>query len=147
MAQCLKPATLIGWHRTAFRCFWRWKSRPVGRPPISAEVRELIRRMAAENPTWGEDRIADELRLKLQIRLSPRTVGKYIRQLLHARGSKDQRWSTFLRNHAQAACITSIDGRMRHESTTRFLRRTGLRIECCSVTRLMICVLPPLREC
>jgi hypothetical protein len=48
----VKPATLIGWHRTAFRCFWRWKSRSVGRPPISAEVRELIRRMAAENPTW-----------------------------------------------------------------------------------------------
>ena len=45
----VKPATLIGWHRAAFRRFWRWKSRPVGRPPISAEVRRLIRRMAAEN--------------------------------------------------------------------------------------------------
>jgi putative transposase len=45
----VKPATLIGWHRAAFRRFWRWKSRPVGRPPVSAEVRRLIRRMAAEN--------------------------------------------------------------------------------------------------
>jgi hypothetical protein len=37
----------------------------------------LIRRLAAENPTWGQQRIADELLLKLQIRLSPRTVAKY----------------------------------------------------------------------
>jgi hypothetical protein len=35
----VKPATLIGWHRAAFRRFWHWKSRPVGRPPVSAEVR------------------------------------------------------------------------------------------------------------
>jgi putative transposase len=61
----VKPATLIGWHRTAFRRFWRWESRPVGRPQVSAEVRRLIRRMAAEHPTWGEERIADELLLKL----------------------------------------------------------------------------------
>jgi putative transposase len=70
----VKPATLIGWHRAAFRRFWRWKSRPVGRPPLAAEVRRLIRQIAAENLTWGEERIADELWLKLQIRLSPRTV-------------------------------------------------------------------------
>jgi hypothetical protein len=76
----VKPATLIGWHRAAFRPFWRWKSRPVGRPPVSAEVRRLIRRMAAENLTWGEERMADELWLKLQIQLSPRTVRKYIGQ-------------------------------------------------------------------
>ena len=74
----VKPATLIGWHRAAFRNSWCLKSRPVGRPQVSAEVRRLIRRMAAENPTWGEERIADELLLKLQIRLSPRTVGKYV---------------------------------------------------------------------
>jgi hypothetical protein len=53
----VKPATLIGWHRAAFRRFWRWKSKPVGRPLVSAEVRRLIRRMAAENLTWGEERI------------------------------------------------------------------------------------------
>ncbi|HEX4167818.1 MAG TPA: hypothetical protein VHZ55_20330 [Bryobacteraceae bacterium] len=96
----VKPATLVGWHRAAFRQFWRWKSRPVGRPPVSADLRRLICRMAAENPTWGEERIADELLLKLQIRVSPRTVGKYINRLPHPRGSQDQRWSTFLRNHA-----------------------------------------------
>ena len=97
----VKPATLIGWHRTAFRRFWRRKSRPVGRPPISADVRQLIRRMALENVTWGEERIADELWLKLQIRVSPRTVRKYIEQAPRPHGSEDQRWATFVRNHAR----------------------------------------------
>jgi hypothetical protein len=98
----VKPATLIGWHRAAFRRFWRWKSRSVGRPQVTTELRKLIRRLAAENPTWGEKRIADELFLKLQIRLSPRTVAKYSKQLPSPRRSRDQRWSTFLKNHAYA---------------------------------------------
>src|SRR5437660_11224068 len=98
----VKPATLIGWHRSAFRLFWRWKSQPVGRPQVTIEVRNLIRRLAAENPTWGEQRIADELLLKLQIRLSPRTVAKYSKQPPRPRGSRDQRWSSFVKNHANA---------------------------------------------
>jgi len=58
--------------------------------------------MAVENPLWGEERIANELLLKLGIRVSPRTVRKYmpVRPPGHPRG--DQRWSTFLRNHAAA---------------------------------------------
>jgi putative transposase len=113
----VKPATLISWHRAAFRRFWRWKSRPVGRPQVSSGLRRLIRRMAAENPTWGEERIADELLLKLQIRISPRTVGKYLKHPPYPRGSKDQRWSTFLRNHAGSivACdfFVSVTARFR----------------------------------
>jgi transposase InsO family protein len=73
--------------------------------------------MAAENPTWGEERIADELLLKLQIRLSARTVGKYAKGLPHPRGSNHQRWSTFIRNHAHelVACdfFVSITARFR----------------------------------
>ncbi len=48
-ALVVRPETLIGWHRASFRLFWRWKSRP-GRPRIPKELRELIRRMAEENP-------------------------------------------------------------------------------------------------
>ena len=59
-----------------FRLLWRRKSRPVGRPRIPKDLRRLIREMAAENPTWGEERIANELNLKLTIQVSPRTVGK-----------------------------------------------------------------------
>src|SRR5262245_50519439 len=73
----VQPATLIRWHRQGFRWFWRWTSRP-GRPPIPAELRALIRRMARENPTWGQERIANELLLKLGLRVSPRTVRKYL---------------------------------------------------------------------
>ena len=49
----VRPETLIRWHRAGWRLLWRWKCRP-GRPPISLELRQLIRRMARENPLWGE---------------------------------------------------------------------------------------------
>ena len=97
----VKPATLIRWHREAFRLFWRWKSKP-GRPAIPAELRTLIRRMARENPLWGEERIADELLLKLGIQVSPRTVRKYMPRSPSGGPRGDQRWSTFLKNHAGA---------------------------------------------
>ena len=74
----VKPDTLIRWHRRGFRLFWRWKSKPVGRPALPKNLQELIRKMAAENPTWGEEHIANELKLKLGIRVSPRTVRKYL---------------------------------------------------------------------
>jgi len=67
------PKTFIGWHGAGFRLFWRWKSRP-GRPRIPAELRALIRAMVRDNPSWGEERIANELLLKLGIQISPRTV-------------------------------------------------------------------------
>src|SRR5580658_10515700 len=50
----VKPETLIRWHRKGFRRFWRWKSRPVGRPRLPKDIQALIRQMARENPTWGE---------------------------------------------------------------------------------------------
>jgi len=69
------PATIVRWHRMGWRIFWRWKCR-AGRPPFPPELRRLILRMATENPLWGEERIANELLVKLGIRVSPRTVGK-----------------------------------------------------------------------
>jgi putative transposase len=48
----VKPATFLKWHRTAFKTFWRWKSRKRGRPPLPENLRELVRRMAHDNPTW-----------------------------------------------------------------------------------------------
>lgn len=56
----VRPGTVVRWHRAGFRLFWRWRSRP-GRPPIPLELRRLIRRMAKENPLWGQERIANEL--------------------------------------------------------------------------------------
>ena len=57
----VKPETLVRWHRKGFRLFWKWKSRSSGRPKIPADVRRLIAEMAMNNPTWGEERIANEL--------------------------------------------------------------------------------------
>jgi hypothetical protein len=98
----VKPETLIRWHLKGFRLFWRWKSRPVGRPRLPKDLRTLIRQMAVENSTWGEERIANELKLKLGIRVSPRTVGKYLAQGPRRIPDPSQRWLTFVRNHAQA---------------------------------------------
>jgi transposase InsO family protein len=100
----VQPETLTRWHRQGFQLFWRWKSRP-GRPPIPADLQALIRRMARENPSWGEERIANELLLKLGLHVSPRTIRKYLPKRLHpGRGKRatTQRWQTFVRNHAQA---------------------------------------------
>jgi hypothetical protein len=69
----VRPETLLRWHRQGWKLFWRLKSRP-GRPPIPSRLQALIRQMARENPSWGQERIANELKLKLGIEVSPRTV-------------------------------------------------------------------------
>ncbi len=97
----VRPETVVRWPRAGWRLFWRYKSRP-GRPQIPLELRQLIARMASDNPLWGEERIANELLVKLGIRVSPRTVRKYMPKRLPGRPRGDQRWSTFLGNHAKA---------------------------------------------
>ena len=97
----VKPATLIGWHRKAFRLFWKCKSRP-GRPHIPLDLRQLIVQMIRENPIWGEERIAHELWLKLGIRVSPRTVRAYWPAGKPWSGPTSQTWSAFVRNYARS---------------------------------------------
>jgi putative transposase len=97
------PETFTRWHRQGFRWFWRWKSKP-GRPALPKDLQALIRRMALDNPTWGQERIANELLLKFGLKVSPRTVRKYMPD--HCVGGSGkrgptQRWSTFIRNHAK----------------------------------------------
>jgi transposase InsO family protein len=94
----VKPETVIAWHRRGFRLYWRWKSRHVqGRPSVSREVIELIRRMSLSNPRWGAPRIHGEL-LKLGFDLSESTVAKY---MVRHRRPPSQSWPTFLTNHAR----------------------------------------------
>jgi putative transposase len=99
----VQPQTFIRWHHQGFRLFWSWASTP-GRPPIPADLQALIRRMARDNPAWGEERITNELLLKLGLRVSPRTARKYMPKRLddgrHHR-MPSQYWRTFVRNHAQ----------------------------------------------
>jgi hypothetical protein len=106
----VQPATILRWHRTGFRMFWRRRSRPGGRPPTCNA--SLIRQVAASNPRWGAERIRGEL-LKLGIRVAKRTVQKYMGRS-KPRGD-GQRWSTFLRNHTTWACdfVQTYDARFR----------------------------------
>src|ERR1035437_4127397 len=84
----VKPETVIKWHRTAFRIFWRWKSQHKGgRPKVSREVINLIKQMANENTQWGVPRIHGEL-LKLGFDISESTVQRY----MHRTGEKNN-WS------------------------------------------------------
>src|SRR5215468_5484910 len=98
----VKPDTLIRWHRKGFRLFWKWKSRPRGRPKVPADLQKLIKEMALNNPTWGEERIGDELLLKIGIRISPRTIRRYMPETPKRPADPKQRWMTFVRNHAKA---------------------------------------------
>jgi hypothetical protein len=78
--------------------FWTWKVRrgQPGRPVISREFRDLIRRMCRENPGWGAPRIHGEL-LKLGIDIGESSVSKY---MVRCRKPPSQSWRTFLENHA-----------------------------------------------
>ena len=70
------PETVVRWHRAAFRMYWMLISRvrgPVGRRPTPKELRKLIFRIVAENPTWGAPRIHGEL-LMLGFDISERTI-------------------------------------------------------------------------
>jgi len=100
----VRPETVVRWHRAGFRRYWRWNSRGRGgRPPISAELRALIRRMSVENVLWGAPRIQGEL-LKLGFAVAQSTVARYMAKNDDPSG---QSWSTFLRNHAPR--ITAMD--------------------------------------
>ncbi|MDH4282651.1 MAG: hypothetical protein OEV36_08375 [Myxococcales bacterium] len=67
----VKPETVVGWHRKGFKLYSTWKSRNRGRrPPIDAEIRTLIRRIARENPTWGAPRIHGDAQARLRGRRS-----------------------------------------------------------------------------
>ena len=101
----VRPETVVAWHRKGFRLLWTWKVRhgQLGRPVISREVRDLIRKMCRENPCWGAPRIHGEL-LKLGIDIGESSVSKY---MVRNRKPPSQTWRTFLENYAQQ--LVSID--------------------------------------
>src|SRR5437762_12520376 len=101
----VKPETVVTWHRAGFRLFWTWKVRhgQPGRPLISREARDPIRKMCQDNPAWGAPRIHGEL-LKLGIDIGESSVSKY---MVRSRKPPSQTWRTFLENHAKQ--LVSID--------------------------------------
>jgi len=103
-AVVFKPETLVRWHRSGFRLYWRCKSRRrVGRPAVPADIRDLIRTISRDNPLWGAPRIHGEL-LKLGIDIAQSTVAKYMSR---RHGPRSPGWQAFLRNHT--AHIAGVD--------------------------------------
>jgi putative transposase len=99
---------VVRWHRAGFRLYWSWLSRTRrvgGRRPLTKELRDLIYRMVAENPTWGAPRIHGEL-LKLGFDISERTVSRWVKRANNNPDSA-RRWLAFLRNHREA--IAAMD--------------------------------------
>ena len=96
----VSPDTVVAWHQQGFHRFWdalSRKGRKPGRPRKDQEIRDLIQRMVAENPTWRAPRIHAEL-LKLGFNVAERTVSRYLPERL-PNPDKIKLWMAFLRNH------------------------------------------------
>src|SRR5438094_9323602 len=99
----LRPETIIRWHRAGFQSYWRERScKRVGRPRISAELRNLIGAMSRANHLWGAPHIHGEL-LKLGFTIAQSTVARY----MYRGWPPSQGWRTFLTNHADG--IAAVD--------------------------------------
>jgi putative transposase len=107
-ARLVTPRTLLRWHRALVRRKWRQPPGQRGRPPVPAEVRAVVLRLARENPRWGHRRISGEL-VKLGFRVSPTTIRRLLARagLGPAPRRPGPGWREFLR--AQAASIVACD--------------------------------------
>jgi hypothetical protein len=101
----VQPATVDRWHRAGLGRRWWRRSRRPGRPRIDSPCRDLIGRLAGENPLWGAPRIHGEL-IKLGVVVSERTVSRYLREQPNR---PSQTWRTFIANHLrQYECNTQM---------------------------------------
>jgi putative transposase len=108
-ALVVTPQTLLRWHRELVRRKWAQPRRSRGRPPVDDRMRQLVLRLARENPRFGYPRIAGEL-LKLGQRVSPSTVRRLLlvgAGLQPAPRRKGASWRDFLRQ--QAASTLACD--------------------------------------
>jgi putative transposase len=103
----VRPETLLRWHRKLVARKWTRPHRRPGRPAIDPETRNLVLRLARENPRWGYRRIQGEL-LGLRISLSATSIATILRRAgLRPAPRRGPTWSQFLRS--QAAGILACD--------------------------------------
>ena len=104
----VQPETVVRWHCAGFKAYWAWLSRHrtrASRSCIGIELRQLIFRIVAENPTWGGPRIHGEL-IMLGFDVSERTVLRWMRKAPRSPESV-KLWAAFLNNHREA--IAAMD--------------------------------------
>ncbi|WP_042350932.1 integrase core domain-containing protein [Bacillus massiliigorillae] len=106
----VKPATVIKWHRTAFKLHWRRKSQKIGRPKLSQVTITLIRRIHQENPMLSPEKIHEKLQLLgIEKPPAPNTIAKYIPTVRKPPTEKQiQSWKTFLNNHQSVTWATDF---------------------------------------
>ncbi|WOV88051.1 integrase core domain-containing protein [Sporosarcina oncorhynchi] len=106
----VKPDTVIRWHRTAFKFYWKQKSKKIGRPTISPTTIQLIKRVHKENPLLSPEKIHEKLQLLgIDKPPAPNTIAKYLPSSRKPPSEKQiQSWKTFLHNHQNETWATDF---------------------------------------
>ena len=100
IATIVTPDTILAWHRKLIAAKWTYPRKRVGRPGVMKEIRELIVRMAGENPSWGYARIQGQLK-HLDHRVARSTITKVLKKHgIKPSPDRPMSWATFVRAHA-----------------------------------------------